>query len=69
MITLLKLRQTEPHLPRPFTAPAFPYFPIIALIISTTAFIALFIYNITLGIIYLSLLAAVYLIFNLVDRS
>jgi ethanolamine permease len=69
MITLLKLRQTEPHLPRPFTAPAFPYFPIIALIISTTAFIALFIYNITLGIIYLSLLAAVYLIFKLVDRS
>jgi ethanolamine permease len=64
MITLLKLRKTEPNLPRPFVAPAFPYFPIIALSIAVFSFIALWVYNFWLGVIYFSFLACSYLAFR-----
>ena len=64
MISLLVLRKKEPNLPRPFVAPAYPFFPIIALLIATFAFVALWVYNFWLGVIYFSILSAAYFIFK-----
>lgn len=70
MIALLKLRQTEPNLERPFKAPLYPLFPIIALVIATVSFIAMSIYNWQLALVYLGLLAVAYMYyFIFVERK
>ncbi len=60
MIALLRLRKTEPNLERPFKAPLYPLFPIIALVIATVSLIAMTIYNPQLALIYVGLLAVAY---------
>jgi ethanolamine permease len=60
MIALLRLRKTEPNLERPFKAPLYPLFPIIALIIATVSLVAMTIYNWQLALIYVGLLAVAY---------
>ncbi len=69
MISLLVLRKKEPTLSRPFSAPAYPFFPIIALLIAGFSFAALWIYNFWLGVIYFSILAGAYLIFKIITRK
>jgi ethanolamine permease len=68
MIALLKLRIKEPALERPFKVPAFPYFPIIALIIAVVSFAALVVYNVNLFILYLLIITGSYFIFKLTKR-
>src|SRR5579859_3378356 len=53
MISLLKLRQKEPGLPRPFRVPLYPYFPIVALVIASVSFLAMAFFNGVLTITYL----------------
>lgn len=60
MISLLVLRQREPHLERPFRVPLYPLFPIIALTIASIALIAITIYNPILAAVYVGLLAVAY---------
>jgi ethanolamine permease len=68
MIALLKLRIKEPALERPFKVPAFPYFPIIALVIALVSFAALVVYNVNLFILYLLIITGSYFIFKLTKR-
>jgi ethanolamine permease len=64
MVTLLVLRKKEPALERPFKVPFYPYFPLIALVIAVVALVAMVTLNITLALIYFSLLAVSYLWFK-----
>lgn len=57
MIALLKLRQKEPDLIRPFKVPFYPLTPIVALVIASVAFVAITIYNPVLAVIFFGLLA------------
>jgi ethanolamine permease len=65
MIALLKLRKTEPDLPRPFRVPLFPLFPYTALIIALISFVAMAVYNLTLAGIYCLLVTGCYVLFKL----
>jgi ethanolamine permease len=56
MISLFVLRKKEPLLERPFKAPLYPYFPMIALLLSVVCLIAIVYYNPMLSIIFFSLL-------------
>jgi len=65
MISLLQLRRKEPELERPFKVPLYPYFPIIALVISIGSFLAITIYNLELAVIYLVLMGLSFLAFKI----
>lgn len=69
MIALLKLRQSEPQLNRPFKVPLYPYFPVTALIIALVSLIAMCIYNFKLASIYFLIMAASFILFKLTKRS
>ncbi len=69
MISLLVLRKKEPQMHRPFRVPLYPVFPILALFIAIVSLIAMFIYNLTLGLIYFSLLIVAYLLFRFFKSS
>lgn len=60
MISLIKLRRSEPDLERPFRVPLYPLSPIIALVIASVAFVAIAIENPWLALIYLGILAGSY---------
>ena len=55
MISLLRLRETEPDLDRPYKTPLYPIFPIVALVIASVAFISMTIFNLNLAIIYFAI--------------
>ena len=60
MLSLFKLRKTQPDLARPYQAPFFPFFPLIALILSVLCLTALSFYNQTIAVIYFVLLGLGY---------
>jgi len=63
MISLIRLRQIEPQLERPFKTPFYPYFPLVALVIALISLIALTVYNPYLALIYFLILGFSYLLF------
>lgn len=69
MISIMILRKQEPDLPRPFRVPFYPAFPIISLIIATVSIIAMFIFNLKLGLIYFSILLITFLLYRIFKRS
>jgi ethanolamine permease len=64
MAAIIKLRKTQPNLHRPFKAPFYPYFPLIALTIAILSFVAMCIYNKELTVIYISLLLLAFILFK-----
>lgn len=64
MIAMLRLRRMEPDLHRPFRTPAYPVFPILALIIATLSFIAVGIYNPRLLLLYFLVMGLAFGIFK-----
>lgn len=56
LITFFKLRKNEPDLERPFRAHFFPYAQSFALIIAIVSFISMFIFNLKLAAIFISIL-------------
>jgi ethanolamine permease len=64
MASLLKLRQSEPNLERPFKVPLYPAMPILALILCVICFIAMAYYNFNLLIIFFSFLVICFGIFK-----
>jgi ethanolamine permease len=66
MVALLVLRRKEPNLPRPFRVPFYPYFPMIALVLSGVSFSAMTYYNLKIASIFVGLigLGAVYFAFR-----
>ncbi len=64
MITLFKLRKSDPDMPRPFKVPFYPVFPAVALIIASVALVAMTIYNLHLAFIYFGILLLSYAWFH-----
>lgn len=57
MASLFQLRKKEPNLPRPFKAILYPYFPAIAMSIAAVSLVAMFYYNVKIGLIFVALMA------------
>ncbi|MNK05671.1 putative amino acid permease YhdG [compost metagenome] len=71
MVSVIILRKNEPELHRPFRVRFFPAFPIVSLLIASVSIVAMFIFNLTLGLIYFSILIITFLLYKLfkpVDR-
>jgi ethanolamine permease len=56
MVSVIKLRKTEPALHRPFKVPLFPLVPLVALTIAGVALLAMIWYNQILALIYSSII-------------
>jgi ethanolamine permease len=69
MIALIRLRNTEPELARPFKVPLYPYFPVIALAIATISLVAMTVYNLKLAIIYVFIVGICFLAFKLLKAK
>lgn len=69
MVSLIVLRKKEPYLNRPFKVPAYPYFPLIALLIAIVSFLAMTVYNFKLALFYLALLVGCYILFRMFRRK
>lgn len=65
MASLLILRKKEPLLERPFKAPFYPWFPIIALVLSVVCLIAIIYYNPMLSLLFFSVMLIAVFIFYL----
>lgn len=65
MIALLRLRKKEPQLRRPFKAPAYPAFPVAALLIAVISFAAMTIHNARLSLVYFLLIGLCFGCFKL----
>jgi len=64
MISFFKLRKNEPNMHRPFKVPFYPLFPILALVISSIAMVALIVHNLALAGIFFGILILSMLWFN-----
>lgn len=69
MISVLKLRKSEPQLERPFKVPIYPILPILALTIASISLIAMIYYNHLLGGIYLAIVGVSLLAFTLKEKK
>lgn len=69
MMSLLKLRISEPALERPFKVPFYPFFPIIALVIGVISIVAMTYYNLYLAILYFGTLVTGFLLFLIFHKS
>ena len=67
MLSLFKLRKSEAGLLRPFKAPFYPLFPIVALILSVICLFAIVYYNLLLSVLFfcvLLLLVVLFIVFK-----
>ena len=69
MITLLALRRKEPGLERPYRAPLYPLFPVVALVVGLACLVALVWLNIILSLIYFLILGLAYIWFHFFVKS
>ncbi|EHQ29926.1 ethanolamine permease [Mucilaginibacter paludis] len=68
MLSLFILRVKEPGLERPFSAPFYPVFPAIALVITLICMVAIVYYNPLLSVVFLAGLMAVIALFILMGK-
>ncbi len=68
MLSMMRLRKTEPNLVRPFRVPLYPIFPIVALAIAIFSFVAMTIYNVKLAGIYFLIIGLSYGIFKALKK-
>jgi ethanolamine permease len=68
MVSLIRLRQSEPDMPRPFKVPFYPISPILALGIAVVALMSMAWFNHRIALIYAGLLAASYIGYMVVYR-
>lgn len=69
MVSLLALRRRAPELPRPFRAPLYPVFPIVALVLSCVCFVAVVVSAPLLGAVAVAVLLLFGLYYHLVARE
>ncbi len=69
MLSLIKLRRTQPNLDRPFSVPFYPFTPMIALVIATIAFIAITFYNPFLALVYILIIAISFIWFKIFHQK
>lgn len=58
MVSLFVLRKKEPELERPFRASFYPFFPVIALVLSLVCLVAIVVYNFWLSVLFFGLMGA-----------
>ncbi len=58
MLSLMILRKKEPHLVRPFRAPFYPWFPVIAAVLSAVSAVAIAWFNRDIAVLFLGLCVA-----------
>lgn len=68
-LSILRLRKTEPDMPRPFHTPFYPWFPLIALAIAVVALLALTYYNLLLAAIYFGVLMVSFVLYKLLGKQ
>lgn len=68
MAAVIRLRRTEPQMPRPFRVPLYPFTPVTALILAIISLAALSYYNLFLASLYFGILALSFLVFKLYKR-
>jgi len=68
MVSLIRLRQREPDLPRPFRAIGYPYMPAWTLFSASIALCSLVYYNRLVSLLFVLLLAIGYLLYRLCCR-
>ena len=64
-LSIIRLRKTEPDMPRPFHVPFYPVLPLIALTIASVALVAMTYYNFQLAIIYFAVIAVAFVLYKL----
>ena len=69
MVALIKLRQNEPELNRPFKVPFYPLFPIVALAIASIALVAMSYYNLKLLLVTVVIIGVSYVYFMFVQHK
>ncbi|MWV13858.1 ethanolamine permease [Pseudomonas sp. R-28-1W-6] len=69
MLSLFKLRQSEPNLERSFMAPGYPLVPGIALALALVCLVAMAWFNTTIGLIFLGFMAVGFAYFQLTARQ
>jgi len=68
MLSVIKLRKSEPEMKRPFRVPFYPATPVIALVLSIICIIALSVDNWHLAIYYFGILLFFYLLFKIFKK-
>ncbi|HZX57155.1 MAG TPA: ethanolamine permease, partial [Mucilaginibacter sp.] len=68
MLSLFALRRKEPGLERPFASPFYPYFPVIALLLSALCLVAIIYFNPILSLYFFGGLAVVVILFMLMGK-
>jgi ethanolamine permease len=68
-LAIIRLRKTEPDMPRPFRTPFYPVVPIIALTIASVALVAMSYFNIKLAIIYFAVITFAFVLYKLFNSS
>ncbi len=68
MISLFVLRKKEPGLERPFAAPFYPWFPLIALLLSLVCLVAIIYYNPLLSVYFFSFLVLLIVLFVILGK-
>jgi len=68
-LSIIKLRKTEPDMPRPFHVPFYPVLPLIALTIASVALVAMTYYNFQLAIIYFAVIAIAFVLYRLFNST
>ncbi len=69
LLSLFRLRQTEPDLPRPFQTPGYPFVPMLALTLSVVCLLAIIWYNPTLSVLFFSLMLIAWSLFRWLVKS
>lgn len=69
MLSVIALRRKEPHLERPYRAPWYPVFPVVALVMGFAALVALVWLNVILSLIYFSIVGVAYIWFLIGPRN
>ncbi len=64
LLSLFRLRRTEPDLPRPFLTPGYPFVPILALALSVVCLLAIIWYNPVLSILFSGLMVIAWSLFR-----
>lgn len=69
MLSLFKLRVKDPALERPFKAPLYPVFPVVALILSFISLVAIVYYNVWISVLFLVGFVITLIVFKLVGTQ
>ena len=69
MMSLFKLRKSEPNLPRPFKAVAYPLFPIIALVLAAISLVTMIYYNQQLTLVFVVLMVLGFVYFSMTQSQ